>query len=412
MTRAAACALVALLALAGAACASGSKGAPATPSPRVLGATARADTPTTSPLQQEGLLRWGFHPGRETGQRDAPVQYSALPPGYRIETYATGLDRPTALGFLPDGTLLVAEQGGTVRVIHDGALEPEPFFVTEAYFPRSEDQIIELGLVGLAADPAFAQNRLVYLYYATDEPERRTVLARVRDEGGRGTGLEEIFSLDAAPACCHIAGSLRFAPDGTLFVSVGDHQMETSAQDRSSPFGAILRIDRDGNPPADNPFVNDPAADARIFAYGLRNPFDIAIDPATGRVFATENGFIGQDAIIEVRPGANYGWPGFELSVPLAFVAPPLLFYHEAIGPAGTEFYSARALPVLTGSLLFCQFHRGGALHAVSFDLDGSVALDTVIALGCTSDVTTGPDGFVYFLDYVGGTVYRIARDV
>ena len=66
-------------------------------------------------------------------------------------------------------------------------------------------------------------------------------------------------------------------------------------------------------------------------------------------------------------------------------------------------------MPALTGSLLFCQFHDGGALHSVSFNGDGSVAADTIIALGCTTDVQTGPDGNIYFLDYVGGTVYRIA---
>ncbi|MDZ4278524.1 MAG: PQQ-dependent sugar dehydrogenase, partial [Dehalococcoidia bacterium] len=84
----------------------------------------------------------------------------------------------------------------------------------------------------------------------------------------------------------------------------------------------------------------------------------------------------------------------------------------QSIGPSGIELYRGDALPVLDGSLLFCQFHQGGALHAVTFDLDGSVAEDSIIALGCTSDVLTGPDGLVYFLDYVSGVIYRISRDV
>ena len=392
------------------ACTSGSSDATATPTSQVAGATA-VTLPTPLPLR-EGVVRWGYHPGRETGRRDPPPQFAPLPAGYRIETYATGLVQPTSLAFTPDGRLLVAEQRGTIRVVEDGRPQVEPFYTGDVFYPAVEEGIIELGLVGITVDPDFEENGYVYAYYTTEEPERRTVLARVRDADGVGTDLEEILSLDAAPNCCHIAGSLRFAGDGTLFVTVGDHQLETEAQNPGSPFGAILRINPDGSVPPDNPLVGDELADPRVYAYGLRNPFDIAIDPLSGRIFATENGFLGQDAVVEIKPGANYGWPGYDLSQPLDEMEPPLIFYNDALGPAGMEFYLSDTLPVLTGSLLFCQFHRGGALHAVTFNLDGSVALDTIIALGCTSDVLTGPDGFIYFLDYVSGVVYRIAADL
>ena len=386
-------------------CASGTAGKVATPT---VWPSPSATSSVMGAEQRAGPIRWGYDPSKATGRRDPPAEYAALPPGYRIEAVVGGLQRPTSIAFTPDGRMLVAEQGGAVRVVKDGQLQPEPFYVFDAFVP-DRDGVVELGLVGIAVDPDFGENGYVYAYYTAKNREQRTVLARVREDGGRGTDLEELFSLDAAPRCCHIAGSLRFAPDGTLFVTVGDHQMEPEAQNRGSPFGAILRINRDGSAPADNPFVDDDEADPRVYAYGLRNPFDLVIDPATGRIFATENGFIGQDAIIEVKPGANYGWPGYELAVPLEQVEPPLLFYHMPIGPAGIELYRGEALPVLAGSLLFCQFHRGGALHVITFGLDGSVDLDTIIALGCTSDVLTGPDGFVYFLDYVGGVVYRIA---
>ncbi len=393
-----------------AACGPGSSEAPPTPTTDILGATA-SNAPTPLPFR-EGVIRWGYHPGRETGQRDPPPQFAALPPGYRIEAYVTGLQQPTSFAFTPDGRLLVTEQTGAIRVVENGRLQPEPFYVADVFFPGSGDRIIELGLVGITVDPDFERNGYVYTYSTTKDREQRTVLARIRDEDGRGTDLEEILSLEAAPDCCHISGSLRFAPDGALFVTVGDHQMEAEAQNRGSPFGSILRINPDGSVPPDNPFVDDEEADPRVYAYGLRNAFDLAIEPFSGRIFATENGFLGQDAIIEVKPGANYGWPGYNLATPLEQIEPPLLFYHNAIGPSGIELYLADALPVLTGTLLFCQFHQGGALHAVTFALDGSVALDSIIALGCTSDVLTGPDGFIYFLDYVGGVVYRIAADV
>ncbi len=381
--------------------------ATATPGP----SPAPSASPASPAPPSDEPSRWGYDPSELTGRRDPPIWYAALPAGYRIETFVSGLERPTSLAFAPDGRLLVTEQAGTIRLIADGRLRAEPFFVAEVYLPDPEDKVVELGLVGITVDPNFEQNGYVYIYYATDEPERRTVLARIRAVRGRGKDLEEIFSLEAAPDCCHIAGSLRFAPDGSLFVTVGDHQMEPESQNRGSPFGSVLRINRDGSPHPDNPFVDDEEADPRIYAYGLRNPFDLAIDTVTGRVFATENGFLGQDAVIEIKPGANYGWPGYGLAVPREQIEPPLLFYHEPIGPAGMELYGGDALPELTGTLLFCQFHRGGALHAVTFALDGSVARDSIIALGCTSDVLTGPDGLIYFVDYVGGVVYRIALD-
>ena len=389
------------LAMFAVACGSGSRAAPTTPTP---GATATV-LPLLGPVVDEAF-RWGYHPGQISGGHDPPQDYVALPPGYRIETYATGLQHPTVLAFAQDGRLLVAEQAGAVRVIDNGVLRSEPFFQADVYLPDATESIVELGLVGMTVGP----DASVYIYYTADEP-RRTVLARLQDDGEVGSGLEEIFSLDAAPSCCHVSGSMRFAPDGTLFVSVGDHQMESEAQDKGSPFGAILRINPDGSAPEDNPFAGDDEADPRIYAYGLRNPYDFAIHPVNRRIFASENGFLGQDAVVEVFPGANYGWPGYDLDVPFAEVTWPLLFYHQPIGPAGMELYLDDELPVLTGALLFCQFHQGGALHAVTFNLDGSVANDSIVALGCTSDVTTGPDGFVYFLDYVGGTVYRIAAD-
>ena len=385
------------------ACGAGSGGVVETPN-------ATVDEPTTAPTQGAGQsTRWGYDPGFATGGRDPSPTFAALPAGYSIDTFVTGLEQPTSLAFTPDGRLLITEQRGAIRVVEDGRLRPEPFFTADVFLPDAGDGIIELGLVGITADPEFEENGYVYIYYTAAQPQQRTVLARLRDDAGQGVELTEIFSLDATPECCHIAGSLRFAPDGTLFVTVGDHQLEVEAQNRGSPYGAILRINPDGSAPDDNPFAGEAAADARVYAYGLRNPFDLAIDPVSGRIFATENGFLGQDAIIEIVPGANYGWPGFGLDVPLTEIAQPLIFYHQSLGPAGVEFYSGDALPALTGSLLFCQFHDGGALHSVSFNADGSVAADTIIALGCTTDVQTGPDGNIYFLDYVGGTVYRIA---
>lgn len=386
-------------------CATTSRGAPATPSPEVFIPTPEGTSTNSGDI--DAPIRWGWDTRENNNQVDPPAHFEALPPGYRFEAFATGLTQPTSIAFLPDGRMLITEQQGAIRIVEDGVLQREPFFVVPSYTPVGPEGFSELGLVGMTVGP----DANVYVYYSSDQPTRRTVLARIANDDGRGRDLTEILSMDAPPEqCCHIAGSLRFAPDGTLFVTVGDHQLEAEAQNIEGAFGGILRINPDGSPPADNPFVGEDEADPRRYAYGLRNAFDIAIDPVSGRIFATENGYVGQDAIVEVLPGANYGWPGFSLAVPLAEVEPPLLFYNQTIGPSGAEFYRGSELPWLDGTLLFCHFHRGGALHRVTFADNGSVADDAVIATGCTSDVLTGPDGFVYTLDYLSGTAYRLAR--
>ena len=225
------------------ACASGTSGKSPTATTQPDATAARAGQP-----DRDEPVRWGYNPRRSTRQRDPPFQYAALPPGYRIEAYVGGLQQPTSLAFTPDGRLLVGEQGGAIRVVQDGRLLPDPFYVADVFLPEPED-IVELGLEAITVDPEFEENRYVYVYYVADDPGQRTVLARLRDEDGRGVVDKELLSLDAAPKCCHVAGSMRFAPDGALFVNIGDHQMEAEAQNRGSPFGAILGADawfRDG----------------------------------------------------------------------------------------------------------------------------------------------------------------------
>jgi glucose/arabinose dehydrogenase len=374
-------------------------------------ATAGGLTGTEKPrvLGEQVYLRWGYNILQPTGQEDPQPVFNPLPAGYRIETVLAGLDRPSALAATPDGRLLVAEQAGTVRIVEDGRLLSEPFVSLDVFLT------VDLGLVGITVDPEFTENGFVYFVYPADDP-RRTVVARVRDEGGRGTELEEIFSWEDN-VIQHTGGGLRFMSDGTLLVGLGDHERINLAQSPLSPIGSILRITRDGEWPADNPFIGP------VFAYGLRNPFSIAIDPETGRIFAGENGFMGQDAIVEVKAGAYYGWPGPGFLLPGQAVLPPnletseeeveepLLFYHNSTGMAGLEFYSSDVLSEFKGHLFFCQVNGGGALHELEFNDDGSVQRDAIRAPGCMTGVTTGADGFLYFLNYIEGRLYRIAVD-
>ena len=388
-------------------CFTGSAGPPEpTSTPTVTATPTSTNTPTpTATLVPGQRRRWGFNPVESTGESDPPLPEERFPAGYRVERLFVLLDRPTQLAATPDGRMLVAEQSGAVRVLQNDVLLDEPLISVDVYLPDLEG-VVELGLTGIVVDPQFEENGLFYLYYAADNP-RRTVVARAHDDGnGRATGLEEILSwqVDFPPKCCHISGGMRFAPDGTLFIGVGDHEQPIGAQNPFVIPGSVLRINPDGSTPADNPF------EGPVYAYGLRNPYDIAIDPESGRIFTGENGFFGQDAVVEVKKGANYGWPGLDLRVPEAEIEPPLTFYHVLGGIAGMEFYTDDVLGELQGSLFYCRFH-GATIHQIEFNDDGSVARETIRGEGCTTDITTGADGFLYYLNYVEGALYRISVD-
>jgi glucose/arabinose dehydrogenase len=318
-----------------------------------------------------------------------------------MELVTDGLAAPTQLAQTPDGRIFVTQQTGEVRVVEDGVLLDEPFVVVDAVAPPGDYR--EHGLAGIAVDPEFESNGYVYVYFERAEPHN-TVLARLTDEDGRGTDLTVLLTLPPPAECCHLGGGMVFAPDGTLFIGIGDHDHPRFAQDRESKLGAILHLNRDGTPAAGNPFGNE------VYAYGFRNPYDVAIDPATGRLFAGENGFFGQDAVIDVEKGANYGWPGQDLSVPREQIAQPFTFYPLLGGIAGMEFYSGDALPELRSKLFYCRF-IGNTLHQIDFNPDGSFRSEQVVGGHCTNEVAMGADGLLYTLDYGEGALYRIVRE-
>jgi glucose/arabinose dehydrogenase len=229
---------------------------------------------------------------------------------------------------------------------------------------------------------------------------------RLRDDGGLGVDPQTILEVEGAPECCHIAGSLTWLPDGTLLVGVGDHETHDDSQDLSSPRGKILRINPDGSVPAGNPFVSRDDADSRVYALGLRNPFGVAVG-ADGVMFVLDNGEFGFDTIYRLEPRANYGWPSSAVEDP-SQVEKPLLTYLESTGLAGAIVYGQGPLSAFDGKLLFCQFHRGGALHAFNPAPARLEADDVVLAPGCSSGIRQLHDGYVYFLDYVNGSLMRI----
>jgi glucose/arabinose dehydrogenase len=212
---------------------------------------------------------------------------ATVPTGFTDSVVASGLIDPTSMALAPDGRIFVCQQGGALRVIKNGVLLPTPF-LTVAVDSRGER-----GLLGVAFDPNFVSNQLVYIYYTVPTPAHNRV-SRFTANGdvaiaGSETILMELPNLSTATN--HNAGAIHFGPDGNLYVATGDNANGNNAQSFSTTLGKMLRITSTGAIPADNPFFNQTTGDNRsIWALGLRNPFTFAFQPGTGRMFINNVG--------------------------------------------------------------------------------------------------------------------------
>jgi len=309
----------------------------------------------------------------------------------------SGLEIPWAIDLAPDGRLFVTERPGRVRIVRfDGtnaALEPEPWAEIAARTGVNN----EGGLLGLALDPQFSKNGFVYLYYSYSSGNAtRNKLVRMRDASGRG--VEETVLLDGiAGSQNHDGGRVRFGPDGKLYVTTGDAEVDSRAQQTTNPNGKVLRINADGSIPADNPFPSSP-----IWSYGHRNVQGIAWQPDTGALYQTEHGPSGvfplccNDEVNLIEKGKNYGWPAVTGQPHDARFVDPLVTSGrtDTWAPSGAAFL-AQPGP-LRGSFLFATL-RGTHLHRVVFGPDGrTVAFEErllVNQFGRLRDVYELPSG-------------------
>jgi YVTN family beta-propeller protein len=325
------------------------------------------------------------------------------------ESFLTGAEIPVALAFAADGRLFYNElRTGKIRVIQNGTLLPEPFYkFAVAGQP-------ETGLLGLALDPDFAHNHYVYVFY-TSVPDGATdsggsngpnEVVRLTDVANKGTDLTSILHLPSGPI--HNAGTLRFGFDGKLYVSLGDNDQGSNAQDLNSLAGKILRVNPDGSIPDDNPFVGQPGKQGAIWAYGLRNPYSFAFHPVGHTLIAPENGPGDNDELDVIMRGANYGWPptGYKYK---AGVMDPIAVMNPPLGPTGATFYVGDQIAIWKNDFFYCNYHYGQLrrvrLAPGSFD---RVVFEEVVKQGCTLDVATGPDGALYYTDFKG--IYRVRQ--
>jgi glucose/arabinose dehydrogenase len=341
---------------------------------------------------------------------------------FKVETMASGLENPWAIAFLPDGRKLITERPGKLRLLDkDGKLSEVPGVPEVAAVGQG-------GLLDVVLAPDFEKSRRIYFTFA--EPRgivNGTAVAHARLTGeGNKSKLEDvtvIFRMEPGRGGgFHFGSRLAFAPDGNLFVTLGERNAMQPAQDLTGHLGKVVRIAPDGSVPKDNPFVKREDARPEIWSYGHRNPQGAAINPVSGKLWINEHGARGGDEINIPQAGKNYGWPvisygrhysGAKIGegTQKEGMEQPIHYWDPSIGPSGMAFYTGDAIPAWKGNLFI------GAMplrHLQRLELDGEKVVHEerlLIGLGeRIRDVRQAPDGTIWVLtDGRSGRALRLS---
>ena len=338
----------------------------------------------------------------------------------QVETVADGLQHPWGLAFLPDGRMLVTERPGRMRVVTPDGKVSAPVAGMPKVFARGQG-----GLLDVAVDRGFSQNRIIYFCYAEpSDSGARTTLARARlaDEP-YVENLRVIFRQEGPLSTGnHFGCRIVQMPDNNLFLTMGDHfSPRDEAQNLANHLGKIVRVAPDGSVPNDNPFAGRRGAKPEIWSYGHRNSQGAALNPSSGKLWMHEHGPRGGDEINIPQAGKNYGWPviGFGVDYSGAKIhegtskpgmEQPIRQWTPVIAPSGMAFYTADLFPQWKNNLFI-----GGlvAQALVRLELDGDRVTKEERLLQDLHqrirDVRAGPDGALWLLtDSSNGRLLRL----
>lgn len=336
-------------------------------------------------------------------------------------TPVTEAEMPWGLAFLPNGDLLFTERENGLKYLPAGESVATPVpGMPDAYTDG------QAGYLGLTLDPAFADNRLVYIAYskgAQGDNATAVVRGRLSDDAASLENVEEIFVADSRPEPYHFGSRLQFANDGTLFISLGEgFVLMDEAQSPANTHGTIVRINPDGSIPADNPFADGEGGNPAVWSYGHRNVQGLYYDTSTGTLYETEHGPKGGDEFNIVQKGANYGWPKATYGVnydgtvitektELDGAIPPETYWVPSIAPSGLTRLTSDVYPGWKGDFFTGGMNGPAGLELCRIDMeDGQVIgreslFDDEYPI---RDVIQGPDGHLYVATKNFDGIFRV----
>lgn len=347
----------------------------------------------------------------------------------RMVVMTRGLENPWSIAFLPDGSMLVTERAGRLRVIRNGVLDPKAVTGGPVAYVAGVSGLPGAvhGYMDIALHPKFADNHLLYLTYnkSIDATHQVLALARAKFDGKALTEVKDLFQTTQSGT-----SRIAFGKDGTLFMTTTgtDSQNPNSPQNPNTLDGKVLRFNDDGSIPKDNPFVGRAGYRPEIYTLGHRSSLGLALHPKTGEMWLNENGPNGGDEINILKPGANYGWPnvsyGRNYTGPWqtdrpghAGFEPPIVIWIPSIAVSGMTFYTGDKLPkwkgdVFVGGLRTGEIPGTGHVERILFNEKMEELRRESLLVDLRQrirDIRQGPDGLLYVLtDEKAGAVLRI----
>lgn len=316
---------------------------------------------------------------------------------YKIEVFAENLTVPWSIAWTDNDRMLVNERTGKIRIIQNGKLQDAPLLEIKEVSVGSEE-----GLMGLAIDPNYAENKFIYISYAYGKGSDMAIkVVRYKDNGNSVS--DELILIDKLPGAKNHAGCrLRFGPDGKLYITTGDATDREIAQDLKNMGGKILRLNSDGSIPSDNPWQNSP-----VWSYGHRNPQGIDFYPGTSILWETEHGPSGFDGpgggdeVNVIVKGGNYGWPVVSHDGHKDGMVDPVLVYTPAEAPASGMFYKSGVISQFKNNFFFGCLRGRGIIRVIVDEKDPTKVISqskmTDVDYGRIREIAEGPDGAIYF---------------
>jgi len=363
-----------------------------------------------------GLLVWAFAACSNNASENNNETDGAGEIAIETTELAKGLNHPWGMAFLPDGRLLVTERSGSLRILDANNELSEPIDGVPEVFSQGQG-----GLLDVAVDPGFQNNRYVYLSFSEPgDGGASTALGRGAFQNGCLEGFTVIFSQQPkVSGPNHFGGRIVFSPDGKyIFLTMGERFLFDPAQDVGNHLGTIVRINLDGGIPDDNPFSGQAGAASEIWSYGHRNIEAAVFDP-DGKLWIAEMGPRGGDELNQPEAGKNYGWPlvswgehydGRDIPDPSTRpeFADAVLHWTPVISPSGMEYYDGDLFPELKGNILIGGLTAQGVVR-VKANGNGAEEVGRINLGARIRDVEQAPDGSIYVLtDENNGKILRL----